>query len=100
MVTSASCVFRVLVDRFLHQKAVPIDDDVASVGNANFDHRSFRLGFEIAAVVADHPFAAKVEHMRLDDFESAVEMKPGDYDNRSFRFKLAVRLARLTAPMH
>jgi hypothetical protein len=44
-------------------------------------------------------FAAEVEQMLLDDFEKSVEMQPGDYENRSFWFKLGVRLARLTAPV-
>ncbi|MFA9472410.1 MAG: cardiolipin synthase, partial [Deltaproteobacteria bacterium] len=59
----------------------------------------FRLNFEIMAVVANQAFAAEVEQMLLDDFEKSVEMHPGDYENRSFWFKLSVRLARLTAPI-
>jgi hypothetical protein len=37
--------------------------------------------------------------MFLEDFAGAREMMPGDYDDKSFWFKLAVRLARLTAPV-
>ena len=86
-------------DGFLHQKVVLVDDEIAAVGTANFDNRSFRLNFEVMAVVADPAFATEVEKMLLDDFESSVEMRPGDYENRSFWFKLSVRLARLTAPI-
>jgi cardiolipin synthase len=86
-------------DGFLHQKVVLIDNDIAAVGTANFDNRSFRLNFEIMAVVADTTFAAEVEQMLLDDFETSTEMQPGDYENKSFWFKLGVRLARLTAPV-
>ena len=86
-------------DGFLHQKVVLIDDRLAAVGTANFDNRSFRLNFEIMAVVADPTFAAEIEQMLLDDFEKSVEMQPGDYENKSFWFKLGVRLARLTAPV-
>jgi cardiolipin synthase len=86
-------------DGFLHQKVVLIDNDVAGVGTANFDNRSFRLNFEIMAVVADPTFAAEVEQMLLDDFAKSVEMQPGDYEKKSFWFKLGVRLARLTAPV-
>jgi cardiolipin synthase len=84
---------------FLHQKAVIIDDRVSAIGTANFDNRSFRLNFEITAFVADEEFAAEVEKMFLDDFERSRQMQPGDYDDRSFWFKLAVRLARLTSPL-
>jgi cardiolipin synthase len=86
-------------DGFLHQKVVLVDDEISAVGTANFDNRSFRLNFEIMAVVADSGFAAEVEQMFLDDFANSVKMRPGDYENRSFWFKLAVRLARLTAPV-
>jgi len=37
--------------------------------------------------------------MFLDDFTASREMQPGDYADRSFWFKLAVRLARLSAPI-
>jgi cardiolipin synthase len=86
-------------DGFLHQKVVLIDNDVAGVGTANFDNRSFRLNFEIMAVVVDPTFAAEVEQMLLNDFSKSVEMQPGDYEKKSFWFKLGVRLARLTAPI-
>ena len=47
------------MDGFLHQKVVLVDDEIASVGTANFDNRSFRLNFEIMAVVAEPGFAPK-----------------------------------------
>jgi len=84
---------------FLHQKAMLVDQNVAAVGTANFDNRSFRLNFEITAFVADEAFAAEVEQMFLDDFAASREMQSGDYADRSFWFKLAVRLARLSAPV-
>ena len=86
-------------DGFLHQKVVLVDDEISAIGTANFDNRSFRLNFEIMAVIADTTFATEVEQMLLDDFDKSVEMQPGDYENRSFWFKLGVRLARLTAPV-
>jgi cardiolipin synthase len=86
-------------DGFLHQKAILVDDKVAGIGTANFDNRSFRLNFEITAVFVDTPFTSEVEAMFLEDFASSRQMMPGDYDDKSFWFKLAVRLARLTAPI-
>ena len=86
-------------DGFLHEKAMLVDQQVAAVGTANFDNRSFRLNFEITAFVADQDFAAEVEQMFLDDFAASREMRSSDYADRSFWFRLAVRLARLTAPI-
>ena len=62
-------------------------------------NRSFRLNFEIMAVVADHDFNIEVEQMLLADMEGSVEMQPGNLEEKSHWFELAVRLARLTAPV-
>ena len=86
-------------DGFLHQKVMLIDDSVAAVGTANLDNRSFRLNFEITALIADRAFAAEIEQMFLADFEKSREMQPGEVDEKSFWFRLATRLARLTAPV-
>jgi cardiolipin synthase len=86
-------------DGFLHQKTMLIDQNVAAVGTANFDNRSFRLNFEITAFVSDEDFASETEQMFLDDFVNSREVQQGDYSDRSFWFKLAVRLSRLTAPV-
>ena len=48
---------------------------------------------------ADPAFNAEVEQMLLADMERSVEMKPGDLEKKSFRFKLGTRLAWLTAPV-
>jgi len=86
-------------DGFLHEKAMLIDDDVATIGTANFDNRSFRLNFEITAVLSDPQFAAEVERMFEDDFTHATLVPDDEYDGKSFRFRLGVRLARLASPL-
>jgi cardiolipin synthase len=86
-------------DGFLHEKAMLIDDDVAAIGTANFDNRSFRLNFEITAVIADPAFAPQVEQMFEDDFKRSRLMEDGEYDRKPWYFRLGVRLARLTAPI-
>ena len=86
-------------DGFLHQKVMLIDDSVTTVGTANFDNRSFRLNFEITAVVADRDFAAEVEEMLEADFARSRLMEPGEYDRKPWWFRLGVKLARLTAPV-
>jgi hypothetical protein len=37
--------------------------------------------------------------MLLQDLERSVEMQPGDYENKPYWFRLAVRASRLTAPI-
>lgn len=87
------------MDGFLHQKVLLIDDALSAVGTANFDNRSFRLNFEIMAVVYERDFASQVEQMLIADMEKSVEMQPGDLAGKSYWFKLGTRLARLTAPI-
>ena len=86
-------------DGFLHGKVMLIDDNVATVGTANFDNRSFRLNFEITTVVFDADFAGNVERMFQNDFSASRLMEQDEYDNKPYWFKLAVRTARLAAPI-
>jgi cardiolipin synthase len=87
------------LDGFLHEKAMLIDDSFATIGTANFDNRSFRLNFEITAIIADRAFAAQVERMFEVDFTKSQQMEPGEYDRKPWWFRFGVRLARLTAPV-
>jgi cardiolipin synthase len=84
---------------FLHQKAVLIDDLAAAIGTANFDNRSFRLNFEITALVGDPGFVDEVDRMFESDFAQSRVVGPDEYRGRPFWFRLAARLARLTAPI-
>jgi len=86
-------------DGFLHEKVMLIDEDVATVGTANFDNRSFRLNFEITGVVADAAFAAQVERMFEKDFERSEPVPEGELASKPYWFRLAVRFAALTAPI-
>ncbi len=51
--------------RMLHAKTLVIDDLYAQIGTANFDHRSFRLNFEVAVAVFDSGINAQL----ASDFE-------------------------------
>jgi cardiolipin synthase len=86
-------------DGFLHGKVMLIDDSVATVGTANFDNRSFRLNFEITAVVVEPQFAEAVRAMFEDDFSKSRRMEAGEFDARNYLFRVAARLARLASPV-
>ena len=49
--------------RVLHAKTLVVDEDYGMVGSANFDNRSFRLNFEVAAVVFDASFNGQLAAM-------------------------------------
>jgi len=84
---------------FMHHKVVLVDDEFASVGTANFDNRSFRLNFEITMGIVDREFNRQVAAMLEDDFSNARRVSAQELKERGFPFRLAVQVARLTAPI-
>ena len=84
---------------FMHQKVFLVDSTCAAVGTANLDNRSFRLHFELTLLNYDSTFIEKVEDMLLKDFSLSRAVKLAEYTERSFFFKLAVRLTRLLEPV-
>ena len=84
---------------FLHEKVMLVDDDVATVGTANLDNRSFRLNFEITLMVVDAEFGARVEAMFEEDFANSRLVEQAELDAHSVWFKFCFRVARLAAPI-
>jgi cardiolipin synthase len=84
---------------FLHEKVMLVDDEVSTVGTANFDNRSFRLNFEVTAVVVDRGFAAAMKAMFEDDFAHAQAIDPAEFDRKPFWWRLGVNLSRLASPV-
>jgi cardiolipin synthase len=84
---------------FMHHKVILVDDDLAAVGTANFDNRSIRLNFELMLVFADKSFAATVCEMLENDFAVCRQATAEETAARPFWFRVAVRIARLMAPI-
>ncbi|SIQ53473.1 cardiolipin synthase [Alkalispirochaeta americana] len=84
---------------FLHQKVFLVDDQVVGIGTVNLDNRSFRLNFEITAIVLGKRFAGRVRGMLLADFSRSREMIPEDVSKMPLRLRLASRVSYLFAPI-
>ena len=84
---------------FLHQKALLIARDTAAIGSLNLDSRSFRLNFEVAALVVDHAFAAEVAAMLTDDFSHATAVDEREYREAPYLRRVAMHVARLFDPL-
>jgi cardiolipin synthase A/B len=84
---------------FLHEKVMLVDDEVSAVGTANFDNRSFRLNFEVTALIVDREFAARMKAMLESDFAHAEPIDPAEFDQKPFWWRLGVNLSRLAAPV-
>jgi len=84
---------------FLHEKVLLIDDSISVVGTHNFDNRSFRLNFEVAAMIDDEAFASEMEAMFERDFQHSKIIEKDWFNQQPFWWQLGVRLARLAAPV-
>ncbi|PWQ92978.1 cardiolipin synthase [Leucothrix arctica] len=84
---------------FLHQKVFLIDSYLSAVGTANMDNRSFRLNFEITALIDDVYFASQVEAMLLEDFNNAGAITIEEIKAKPLWFTILCRAAYLSAPV-
>ncbi len=84
---------------FLHQKVMVVDDAAASVGTVNLDNRSFRLNFEVTALVIDRGFTAEVARMLERDFAESYRYDHATFGSRPLWVRLGAPLARLASPI-
>lgn len=84
--------------RMLHTKALLIDDGTAVLGSANFDHRSFRLNFEVALLFQDRGVAGALAQLVDGELRAAPEVR-GDRARPLFAARLPEALARLMSPL-
>ncbi len=84
--------------RMLHTKALLCDDDLAIIGSANFDHRSFRLNFEVSHMSTDARLCAELAALLQTECEAAACVRP-ERDRPLFRVRLPEALARLVSPV-
>ena len=84
---------------FLHQKVVLVDEELAIVGTANADCRSFSLNFEISITCINKGFIQQVAQMLEDDFHNSCRVGAVEYDSKPFLFKFAAKICRLMAPI-
>ena len=83
---------------FVHAKTFVIDGEVASVGTANLDARSFSLNFEVNALVYNKAVAEDLQRIFYDDLKDAQLLTLGSWRKRSWLKQLGERFARLFSP--
>lgn len=84
--------------RMLHTKALLVDDQTVIVGSANFDHRSFRLNFEVSVLFHDAAIAAQLARLIESEFAHAPRVRD-ERDRPLLRARLPEALARLMSPL-
>ena len=84
--------------RMLHSKTLLVDDQLAIIGSANFDHRSFRLNFEASLLFEDARVATALAKLVEGEFASAPRVRP-DRPRPLLTARLPEALARLVSPL-
>ena len=83
----------------LHQKMMIVDRHFATVGSANFDLRSFRLNFELIALLYDPELVSKLDMVLTQDMARSMQISLGDWRARPFRARVAEGFGRLCSPI-
>ncbi len=84
--------------RMLHTKAMLVDDHMAIIGSANFDHRSFRLNFEVSMLFDDAGIAAELARLIEHELASAPRVR-NERDRPLLTARLPEAAARLMSPL-
>jgi cardiolipin synthase len=80
----------------LHAKSIAIDGCWASIGTANFDHRSFQLNEELTICIFDPAIAGKLHEIFEHDLSRSEVIDPDRWRQRSAAQRVA---QKLTVPL-
>lgn len=84
---------------FLHSKTLVIDDEVASVGTANMDNRSFTLNFEVNAFIYDEGVARSLKQAFINDMKLSNKLTSEAYAKRNMLVKFKEGISQLLSPI-
>ncbi len=84
---------------FLHAKTLVADRNLAVVGTANMDYRSFDLNFEVNAIVYDGELAGELCHIFYEDIKDAEQITTSRWNARPVYRQLIEKTARLISPL-
>ncbi|MDQ0929648.1 phosphatidylserine/phosphatidylglycerophosphate/cardiolipin synthase-like enzyme [Bacillus atrophaeus] len=80
---------------FMHQKVLIIDGDLASVGTANMDMRSFQLNFEVNVFFTDDEAIRELETHFQEDMLESEKISPVGFYKRGMADRIKESFARL-----
>jgi cardiolipin synthase len=83
----------------LHSKTLVVDGRWGLVGSANMDIRSFRLNFELSALVMGKAFARDLEEHFVADMAQSIEITAELLRAQGWWARLRDGLARLMSPL-
>ena len=83
----------------IHSKTVVVDDFFAAVGTANMDNRSFRLNFEVSAIVYGAENAEVLSTQFRKDLAASKEITTAKRLVIPLRWRIAEAGARILSPL-
>lgn len=84
---------------FVHAKTVVADRQIAVIGSANIDSRSFDLNFEVSAIVYDKELSEELATVFEDDISNSHRIDPEVWRNRPMTKQFIEKTARLVSPL-
>lgn len=84
---------------FMHSKIIIVDHELASIGTANMDMRSFHLNFEINAFLFKTKSTRILVTQYLKDVDESNELQLETFSKRSIWLRLLESTSRLLSPL-
>ncbi len=84
---------------FIHSKTMVSGSNIASVGSANMDYRSFRLNFEVNAFAYNEKLTAQLKQDFENDMKKSTLLTPEYFANQSKWRKFKQYFSRLLSPI-
>lgn len=86
-------------ERFLHAKHLSIDEDIAVIGSANMDRRSFELNSEVTLICYSEDLVRDLRAIEDDYRAKSHRLRYADWQRRSFWRQLGENVTRLISPL-
>lgn len=84
---------------FLHSKLLIVDGEIATIGTANMDMRSFHLNFEVNALLVETESVQQMIHDFERDLKFAAMIDQDKFMNKPIVHRLLESGARLMSPL-
>ncbi len=83
---------------FVHAKTMTVDEDLAIIGSANMDYRSFDLNFEVNAMVYGNKINSQLRDAFENDLIHSAEINGAEWLMRPKYVQLWEKFVRLLSP--
>lgn len=86
-------------DGFMHSKIIVVDEELASIGTANMDMRSFHLNFEVNAFLYHTESTTALVHDFHQDFCDSEQISLENFRQRPILSRVVESTSRLLSPL-